>query len=177
MKLFPNGDRVFEVINRYDDLLALEEREGSEPGDTLALIVPFLVLNNISTDDITSLAAKAFFTDGAEKLISWLQFKNWRVFCIATAYEQYAIHITRKLGIYAHNLASTSLSDLTEVLKAWQKGKRSSVEKVVKKKAKAGGTGDTGHFHWLSGRKDIHDVIEIHKRIRRLVRKEAGKLG
>ena len=44
MKLFPNGDRIFEVISRYDDLLALEGKEDYEPGDTLSLIVPFLVI-------------------------------------------------------------------------------------------------------------------------------------
>ncbi|MBA7608776.1 hypothetical protein ES703_15958 [subsurface metagenome] len=308
MKLFPNGDRIFEVISRYDDLLTLEEREDYEPGDTLALIVPFLVLHNISGDDVVTLAGRAGLTGGAEKLISWLQTKGWKVFCISTSYEQYALHITHKLGIYAHNvtctpfpgerlrltlckedatllqqteediltmrpfddddrikqsldrffweklpatnlgevikvvkpvggrrkvaalnrfadkydqplsnwvvigdsitdfrmlqavgeagglaiafnaneyalpystmsLASTLLSDLTEVLEAWQRGKRSAVEKVVKMKEKMGGVGDRGYFHWLSGRKDIDKVIEIHKRIRRLVREEAGKLG
>ena len=308
MKLFPNGDKVFEVISRYDDLLTLEERGDYEPGDTLALIVPFLVLHNISENDITSLAGKASFTGGAEKLTSWLEYKRWKVLCITTTYEQYAIHITNKLGIYAHNvactpfpggrlrltlskedstllqqteedmltmrpfaddarikqsldyffweklpttnlgevikevkpvggrrkvaalnkfadkydqplpnwvvvgdsitdfrmlqaveeagglaiafnaneyalpystmsLASTLLSDLTEVLEAWQKGGRSWVEKVVKAKEKFGGSGERGYFHWLSGRKDIDKVIEIHKRIRRLVREEAGKLG
>ena len=308
MKLFPNGDRIFEVISRYDDLLTLEEREGYEPGDTLALIVPFLVLHNISEDNITTLAIKADLTGGASKLISWLQSKGWKIFCISTSYEQYATHITQKLGIYAHNvastpfpldkfrqtlckedcelvqqaeqdiltmqpvadddrikqsldyffweklpttnlgmaleqvkpvggrrkvaalnrfadnygealskwvvigdsitdfrmlqaveaegglaiafnaneyalpystmsLASTSLFDLTEVLEAWQKGQRSRVEKMVKEKGKTGGRGDRGYFHWLSGRKDIDEVIEIHKRIRRLVREEASKLG
>ena len=308
MKLFPNGDRVFEVISRYDDLLTLEEREDYEPGDTLALIVPFLVLHNISENDIISLAGKASFTGGAEKLTSWLQWNRWKVFCITTTYEQYAIHITNKLDIYAHNvactpfpadrlrltlckedsallqqteadiltmrpfaddarikqsldhffweklpttnlgevikevkpvggrrkvaalnrfgdkydqplsnwvvvgdsitdfrmlqtvdkagglaiafnaneyalpystmsLASTSISDLTEVLEAWQKGQRGRVEKVVKVKEKIGGVGDKGYFHWLSGRKDIDKVTEIHKRIRHLVREEAGKLG
>ncbi len=59
MKLFPNGDKIFEVISRYDDLLTLEEREDHEPGDTLALIVPFLVLHNITEADITHLAGKA----------------------------------------------------------------------------------------------------------------------
>ena len=39
--------------------LTLEEREDYEPGDTLALIVPFLVLHNISEADIASLASKA----------------------------------------------------------------------------------------------------------------------
>ncbi len=308
MKLFPNGDRIFEVISRYDDLLTLEEREDYEPGDTLALIVPFLVLHNISANDIADLASKASLTGGTEKLISWLESKTWKVFCITTTYEQYAIHITHKLGIYTHNvaytpfpadrlrltlgkeetallqqteadiltmrpfdddarikqsldhffweklpttelgkvikevkpmggrrklaalnkfaekydqppanwvvvgdsitdfrmlqavdeagglaiafnanqyalpystmsLASTLLSDLTEVLEAWQKGQRSRAEKLVKAKEKTGGVGDRGYFHWLSGRKDIDNVIEIHKRIRRLVREEASKLG
>ena len=107
MKLFPDGDKVFEVISHYDDLLALEEREDYEPGDTLALIVPFLVLHDISENDITALAAKASLTDGAAELIPWLQSKGWKVFCISTSYERYAIHITHKLGIYAHNVACT----------------------------------------------------------------------
>ena len=308
MKLFPNGDRVFEIISRYDDLLTLEEREDYEPGDTLALIVPFLILHNISEDDIISLAIKAGLTGGASKLISWLQFKGWKVFCISTSYEQYALHITQKLGIYAHNvactpfplnkfrqtsgkedfklvqeaeqdiltmhavdddnrikqsldqffweklpatsigtaleqvkpvggrrkvaaltrfannygeplsqwvvigdsitdfrmlqaveeagglaiafnaneyalpystmsLASTSLFDMSEVLEVWPKGHRSRVEKIANEKEKAGGRGDRGYFHWLSGRKDIDEIIETHKRIRHLVREEAGKLG
>ena len=75
------------------------------------------------------------------------------------------------------SLASTSISDLTEVLAAWKKGQRKEVERLVKEKEKLGGSGDRGYFHWLSGRKDIDEVIEIHKRIRRLVREEAGKLG
>ena len=308
MKLFPNGDRIFEVISRYDDLLTLEEREDYEPGDTLALIVPFLVCHNISEDDIATLAAKAGLTGGAEKLISWLQTKGWKVFCISTSYEQYARHITQKLGIYTHNvagtsfpieemrqtlckedaallqqmekeiltmrpvdddtkikqsldrffgeklpatkigklikevkpvggrrkvdalnrfadkqdqplsdwvvvgdsitdfrmlqavdkaggvsiafnasefalpystmsLASTMLSDLTEVLEAWQEGRRSRVERVVKWKEEIGGRGDRSYFNWLSGRKDIDDIVVTHKRIRGVVREEAGKLG
>jgi energy-converting hydrogenase A subunit R len=308
MKLFPNGDRIFEVISRYDDLLTLEEREDYEPGDTLALIVPFLVLHNITETDIAHLAGEASLTGGAEKLIAWLQYKGWRVFCITTTYEQYATHLTHRLGIFTHNvactsfpldklrttlgkedrqllqeaekdiltmrpvadddrikqsldnffweklpatslgaairqvkpvggrrkvaalnrfadkyaqplpnwvavgdsitdfrmlqvveqagglaiafnaneyalpyatmsLASTSINDLAEVLEIWPKGRRGRVETIVKQKEKIGGTGDRGYFHWLSGRKDIDDVIEIHKRIRRLVREEAGKLG
>ena len=308
MKLFPNGDKIFEVISRYDDLLTLEEREDYEPGDTLALIVPFLILHNISEADIASLAGKASLTGGADKLISWLEYSGWKIFCITTSYEQYALHITQKLDIYAHNvactpfpldklrvtlckedsallqqaeqdiltmspvadddrikqrlddffwkklpatelgmtikevkpvggrhkvaalkkfadkyeqalakwvvigdsitdfrmlqaveaegglaiafnaneyalpystmsLASTSLIDLKEVLGAWQKGQRKGEEKTVKEKGKIGGLEDRGYFHWLSGRKNIDEVIEIHKRIRRLVREEAGKLG
>jgi len=308
MKLFPNGDKLFEVISRYDDLLTLEKREDYEPGDILALIVPFLVLHSISESNIADLAAKASLTGGADKLISWLEYGGWKIFCISPSYEQYAIHITQKLGIYAHNvactpfpldklhatlckedlkllhqaeediltmhsttdddrikeslddfyreklpttdlgeaikevkpaggrrkvvalnrfadkydqplskcvvvgdsitdfrmlqaveaegglaiafnaneyalpystmsLASTLISDLKEVLEVWQKSQRQGVEKIVRQKEKAGGVGDRGYFHWLSGKENIDEVIEIHRRIRHLVREEAGKLG
>jgi energy-converting hydrogenase A subunit R len=75
------------------------------------------------------------------------------------------------------SLASTHVSDLNEVLPAWPKGYRKEAEKTVKAREKLGGGEERGHFHWLSGRKDIDKVIKIHKRIRRLVREEAGKLG
>jgi len=308
MKLFPNGERIFEVLSRYDDLLTLEEKEGYEPGDTLALIVPFLILHNISEAKISALAAESNLTGGAKELISKLQYNGWKVFCISTSYEQYAIHITQKLGIYAQNvactsfpldrlratlgqedlkllkeaeadilkmrpvaddkrikqsldrffwqripkttlgaaisqvkpvggrrkvaalnsfadkysqplsswvvvgdsitdfrmlqaveaakglaivfngneyalpyatmgLASTLISDLIDVLEVWQKGGRGGVEKMVKHKEKGGGVGNTSYFHWLEGRKNIKDIVKIHKRIRKLVREEAGKLG
>jgi energy-converting hydrogenase A subunit R len=308
MKLFPDGDKIFEVISRYDDLLTLEERPDYEPGDTLALIVPFLILHNITEDDISTLAARASLTGGAAKLISWLQASSWKIFCITTTYEQYAQHITRKLDFYSHHvacttfpldnfranltndekrlmeqaekdiltmrpvdddkrikatldkffweklpetdlgaairevkpvggrrkvaalnkfaekndqppdkwvvvgdsitdfrmfqaveeagglaiafnanqyalpyatmsLASTSIFDLKEALEAWQKDGRPWVERVVKYKEKYGTEGDNNNFHWLAGRKDIENVIALHKRLRKLVREEAGKLG
>jgi energy-converting hydrogenase A subunit R len=308
MKLFSNGDKIFEVISRYDDLLTLEERKDYEPGDTLALIVPFLILHNISEDDIATLAAKAGLTGGVAKFISWLQGNSWKIFCISTSYEQYARHITQRLDIYLHNvactafpldkmratlsqqetkllkqaeedilklhppaddkkikqsldkffwerlpdtnlgnaikevkpvggrrkvaalekfaekygqplsnwavigdsitdfrmlqavekagglaiafnaneyalpyatmsLASTLISDLQRVMEPWQKSDRRWLERVVKYEERLGGKDEQNYFHWLVGRKDLKDVIEIHKRIRKLVREEAAKLG
>ncbi len=305
MKLFPNGDRVFEVISRYDDLLALEGRKGYEPGDTLALIVPFLIYHSISEEDIGRLAERATLVDGARELI--MSLKDWQVFCISTSYEQYASRIAQRVDIFSNNLActtfplyryrnlvskedislmeqieqeilamkpeddenmkkrldrffwlemsekslgvalrevrpmggrrkvealegfaqacgesleqvvvvgdsitdarmleavnsagglaiafnaneyalpyatiglaSTNLGDLKVALDAWQEGGREAVEKVVTEKEKAGAAGDRENFHWLEGRKDIKVPLGVHKRIRRVVREEAGKLG
>jgi len=41
MKLFPNGDKIFEVISRYDDLLTLEGREVMNRETLLLLSFPF----------------------------------------------------------------------------------------------------------------------------------------
>jgi energy-converting hydrogenase A subunit R len=74
-------------------------------------------------------------------------------------------------------LASTYIYDLLPVLDAWNKGKRSAVEKLVKSKENAGGKGDREYFHWLAGKKKVAAPLEIHKRIRRVVREEAAALG
>ena len=308
MKLVTNGDHIFEVISRYDDLLTLEGKEDYEPGDTLALIVPFLIYHQIPEAAITELAQRAALVNGARELISELNSRGWGVFCISTSYEQFARHICHRVGIAAENLActsfpldrfhsslteddlgpvaqleqdilplepmandreikerldlffwnqlvatnlgaamkevkpvggnrkvaalerfaaakgqhlanlivvgdsitdfkmlsavddagglaiafnanefalpfstvglaSTDLSDLRVVLNAWEQGGRQSVERVVKEKGRAGGVGDRGYFHWLCGRHDIDEPLRIHKRIRRIVREEAGKLG
>ena len=307
MKLFPEGGRIFEVISRYDDLLTLVARFDYEPGDTLALIAPFLVCHGIKEHDISALARKATLTAGAVSLISRLSAQGWKIFCISTSYEQYAKRVAHRLGIFSQNAASTSfpldkfsrdlskedfrfletvekdilnrhtiddnwikkrldlfywkelpktnlgrlvqqvqpvggqrkvealrhfadaqkqpfpnwvvvgdsitdfkmlqavdqagglaiafnaneyalpyatiglasthLDDLRPVLEMWKKGKRPAVEKLVREKEKAGGSNDRGNFHWLAGIKSIAAPLEVHRRIRRVVREEAAKLG
>ena len=108
MRLFPEGNKIFEVISRYENLLTTKDEAYYEPGDTLAVIVPFLILHNVKDTDIAHLASEATLTPGALDLISSLLTNDWRIFCITSACEQYAIHITHKLGIYAHNIACTS---------------------------------------------------------------------
>lgn len=306
MKLIPHGGEIFEVISRYDDLLTLEGREGYEPGDTLALIAPFLIYHRLAEEEIEKLAESAGLVGGVGELISWLNSSGWEVFCISTSYEQYARRICQKVGIKIKNLtctrfpldfyqerlgkktlpkleevekeilkirpfqddeqikkrldrffwkelpeaelgklikevkpvggkrkvealmsfagerklsetavvgdsitdfkmlqavneagglaiafnaneyvlpyatiglASTEISELKFVLEIWEKEGREGVEQAVKEKEKAGGRGERGYFHWLYGRKELSEVLEIHKQIRRRVREEAGKLG
>ena len=75
------------------------------------------------------------------------------------------------------SLASVRLDDLWIVLAAWKKGARAVVEKAVKDRQEAGGAVDREWFHWLDGIRDVVPILEIHKKIRRLVRQEAADLG
>jgi len=114
MKLFPRGGKIFEVISRYDDLLTLENRPDYEPGDTLALITPFLAYHGIEEKQITAMGQKAGLTPGASEIISKLKSRGWYIFCISTSYEQYASPITQRLGIPGDNVACTSFP-LTQI--------------------------------------------------------------
>jgi len=127
MGLFPDGDKVFEVISRYDDLLALEGKEGYEPGDTLALIVPFLIYHGITEADITALADQAKLVSGAHWLISGLNSRGWGVHCISTSYQQYAHRICQRVGIAEDKLACTPF-DLDRYLGSFSKPELSVVE-------------------------------------------------
>jgi energy-converting hydrogenase A subunit R len=114
MKLFPRGDRIFEVISRYDDLLALEGRPGYEPGDTLALIAPFLAYHQVEEEQIAAMGHGARLMPGAAELISRLKSQEWHIFCITTSYEQYACAVTQRLNISGENVACTAFP-LTEI--------------------------------------------------------------
>jgi energy-converting hydrogenase A subunit R len=108
MKLFPRGGKIFEIISHYDDLLALEGRPDYEPGDTLALITPFLAYHGITEEQIAAMGQNVGLTSGAIELISKLKSSGWNIFCISTSYEQYAFPVTRRLGIPSENVACTS---------------------------------------------------------------------
>ncbi|MDD2666712.1 MAG: hypothetical protein PHD13_06080 [Methanocellales archaeon] len=116
LSLAENGEKIFEVISKYDDIIALEGRDGYEPGDTLALIVPFLLLNGVSEKDIEDISKRAKIVDGAKELVSTLQHEGWKTYIISTSYEQHARQIGAKLNVPRDDITCTKLS--LEELKA-----------------------------------------------------------
>ncbi len=105
-----NGGAVFEALSNYDDILALEEKKGYEPGDTLKLIVPFLVYYGIKDRDIRTVSEKAALIKGMKELIEWLKAGNVDVRVISTSYQQHAYTIGSRLGIPKGDIASTKLN-------------------------------------------------------------------
>ena len=111
MKLIgKEGAFIFEVISRYDDIISLEGREGYEPGDTLALIVPFFLLHGITGEDIKKVSERAKIIEGAEYLFERLQAENWDIYIISTSYEQHAYNIGHQLGVPEDHIICTNLS-------------------------------------------------------------------
>lgn len=106
--LVEDGRRIFEVISRYDDILTLEGRRGYEPGDTLSLIIPFLVSHGISDRDIAAVSARAPIVDGVEELLSVIK-KDWNAYIISTSYRPHAFSIAGRLGIPKDRVYATDL--------------------------------------------------------------------
>ncbi|MEA2032745.1 MAG: HAD hydrolase family protein, partial [Euryarchaeota archaeon] len=104
------GAFIFEVISKYDDIISMEGREGYEPGDTLALIVPFLLLHGVTENDIKAVSERAKIVEGAKELVGLLQAESWDIYIISTSYEYHAYNVGRKLGIEPGRIICTNLS-------------------------------------------------------------------
>lgn len=108
MGLFKDGFRIFEVLSRYDDILTLEGCKDYEPGDTLSLIIPFLVKHGISEQDIRNVSNTARIVDGVKEVFEELR-KNWSAYIISTSFRQHAFNIASQLGIPEDHVYSTRL--------------------------------------------------------------------
>ena len=109
MGLIEDGKKIFEIISRYDDILTLESRENYEPGDTLSLIVPFLLYHDISEKDIRKISDRAMIVPGVGYMIPRLKKGGWDPYIISTSYEQHAYNIAEKIGIEREKTFCTKL--------------------------------------------------------------------
>lgn len=106
MGLMENGYELFERLSRYDDILTLEEKEDYEPGDTLYLILPFLILGGIGENEILGVSKRAPLTPGARETIQGLK-ERYKVIIISTSYAPHAHYIGNTLGIEDIDIACT----------------------------------------------------------------------
>lgn len=109
MALIPEGRRLFERLSRYDDLLTLSGRSNYEPGDTLKLILPFLIAHGIDESHIRQVSAKASLVSGAKECIQGIWARNWQPCIVSTSYEPHALNIAEQVGIPPELVASTKV--------------------------------------------------------------------
>lgn len=136
-----DGHRIFEAISRYDDVLTMEARAGYEPGDTLKLIVPFLIYHGIGEKDIAKISKNAKIVQGARETISELKEWGWKVHIISTSYQQHAHRIGSQLGIGKRDVACTHLP-LDDYLKELKGADIALVAEMEAKILKLAGRGD-----------------------------------
>ncbi|MEW6172810.1 MAG: haloacid dehalogenase-like hydrolase [Bacillota bacterium] len=103
------GYELFERLSRYDDVLTLRGREGYEPGDTLMLLVPFLLADGIDEADIQKATARAGLVPGAAETVQALQQHGLPVVIISTSYCQHAHSIAGRVGVPVDRVACTLL--------------------------------------------------------------------
>jgi predicted HAD superfamily phosphohydrolase len=105
----PNGEKVFNVISEYDDYLAyIRKKVNYEPGDTLALIAPFIIAFNLDSNFLIQIAKEsANFIHGSIDAIKLLEKLGVSIKVLSTSYCQYVHYTTALAGIPRANVKCT----------------------------------------------------------------------
>lgn len=107
----PDGDKVFSLISKYDDVLADNlKREGYNAGDTLKLVVPFLLAYDVTDKQMEEFSAQTLvLIPGTKETLKYVLSKA-EAFIVSTSYEHYIRALCKATEFPFENAYCTRLS-------------------------------------------------------------------
>ena len=109
-EFIPEGDKLFEILSNYDDILADElKREGYHAGTTLVYIIPFLLAYTLNNQKSREFAKNTLhLVKNSDFLLDKAQ-KNINSYIISTSYEQYIESLCDSLDFPIENTFFTKI--------------------------------------------------------------------
>ncbi len=106
----PNGDKLFTVISRYDDVLAyVIKRNGYKAGDTLKLILPFLKAHNVTDKKLREFSSQSLvLIQKAKEMLHYVS-RLAHTFIVSTSYEHYMKALCEAVDFPLRNVYCTRL--------------------------------------------------------------------
>lgn len=107
----PDGDKLFTVISKYDDILAdVLKRPRYKAGDTLKLILPFLKAYDVTDRKMREFSAqKLILISSAKKTLQHVR-KVTHAFIVSTSYEHYMKALCKAIAFPYENTYCTKLN-------------------------------------------------------------------
>lgn len=107
----PEGDRLFTMLSRYDDVLAdLVKRVGYEAGDTLKLVLPFLKACGVTDRKMREFSSRnILLMPGAREMLAHVE-TTMPSFIVSTSYEHYMRVLCDCVGFPFENTYCTRLN-------------------------------------------------------------------
>jgi energy-converting hydrogenase A subunit R len=106
----PNGNKLFTVISRYDDVLAdILKRPNYKAGDTLKLILPFLKAYDVTDSKISEFSAQnLILMAGIKDTLKHIR-KVAYAYIVSTSYEHYIKALCQTIDFPYENTYCTQL--------------------------------------------------------------------
>lgn len=127
-----NGDRLFRLISKYDDVLAdVFHRPGYKAGDTLRLILPFLKAYGVTDEMMRDFSRKnILLMPGAEKTMRFVN-ELMPSFIVSTSYEHYVSAVCEVIGFPFENVYCTTLRLDSFRIDAWEEELLKSIAREI----------------------------------------------
>ena len=110
-RFVPNGDKLFTLISKYDDVLAdVVKKPGYNAGDTLKLILPFLKAYGVTDERLKEFSAENLvLIAGSRETLKHVRSLS-DAFVVSTSYEHYIKALCDELGFPFENTYCTRIS-------------------------------------------------------------------
>ena len=107
----PNGDKIFAVISKYDDVLAdVLKRPNHKAGSTLKLILPFLKAYDVTDAKMREFSAQnLLLISNIKGTLQYVRSVAY-AFIVSTSYEHYIKALCQALGFPYENTYCTRIS-------------------------------------------------------------------
>lgn len=89
-KFIENGDELFKILSLYDDYLVdVVKKENYKAGNTLKLILPFFVVENIKNRDMIDFSQNNIYSVADSKFLLTYLKEAMNTYIVSTSYGQY----------------------------------------------------------------------------------------
>lgn len=129
-RFVPNGDKLFTVISRYDDVLAdVIKKPGYKAGYTLKLILPFLKACSVTDHKMREFSAQSLILIPNAKDTSQYVRNVAHAFIVSTSYEHYIEALCQALDFPYENTYCTKVNIDKYHMTA---GEKNSLKKLIR---------------------------------------------
>ena len=104
------GDELFKILSLYDDYLAdVVKKENYKAGNTLKLILPFFVCENLKNKDMVDFSRNNIYSVNDSKfLLNYLK-KAMNIYIVSTSYGQYIEAVSNYMDVPFENTFYTKV--------------------------------------------------------------------
>lgn len=130
----PNGQRIFSVISRYDDVLAdVLKKPGYKAGDTLKLILPFLKAYNVTARKMREFSARhLILIPNAKNTLTHVR-EMVPAYIVSTSYEQYIMELCKTLQFpFEHTYCTKVEIDKYDLTDAEEAALKETAQEIAK---------------------------------------------
>ena len=108
-----DGDELFKTLSLYDDYLVdVVKKEGYKAGNTLKLILPFFVLENLKNDDLIDFSKNNIYAVSDSKFLLKYLKEAMNTYIVSTSYGQYIEAVSNYMEVPFENTFYTLVTAL-----------------------------------------------------------------
>jgi len=152
----PNGDKLFAVISRYDDVLAdVVKKLGYKAGYTLKLILPLLKAYDVTDQKMREFSAQnLILIPNAKDTLQYVR-KIAHAFIVSTSYEHYIEALCQALNFSYENTYCTKVNIDKYPMTAGEKDRLKKLTREISQMST---------IETPSGAKSLNDFPEEHRK-------------